>query len=97
MKRKNILALCALLLLLSACGREEEQKQETGLYTTVVTYTGNIHCNYAHSILTQWLYIPFEGTGEEAYRSILPYIEECGAGESVKQVKPVKCLPEKTE
>lgn len=63
----------------------------------VQIYTGNIHCNYAHSILTQWLYIPFEGTGEEAYQSILPYIEECGAGESVKQVKPVKCLPEKTE
>ncbi len=63
----------------------------------VQIYTGNIHCNYAHSILTQWLYIPFEGTGEEAYRSILPSIEECGAGESVKRVKPVKCLPEETE
>ena len=70
---------------------------DTGSYITdpvVQIYTGNIHCNYAHSFLTQWLYLPFEGNAEEAYRSILPYIEECGAGESVRRVKPVECLPE---
>ena len=61
----------------------------------VQIYTGNIHCNYAHSFLSQWLYIPFEGTAEEAYEAIRPYIEECGAEESVKRVKPVNCMPEK--
>ena len=72
----------------------------TGNYITdpvVQVYTGNIHCNYAHSFLTQWLYLPFEGTGEEAYETIQPYIEACGAEESVRQVKPVKCLPEDAE
>lgn len=72
----------------------------TGNYITdpvVQVYTGNIHCNYAHSFLTQWLYLPFEGTGEEAYETIQPYIEACGAEESVRQVKPVTCLPEEAE
>lgn len=70
--------------------------RETGGWITdpvVQIYTGNIHCNYAHSFLTQWLCFPFEGNAEEAYQSILPYVEECGAGESVRRVKPVECLP----
>lgn len=74
--------------------------QKTGGWITdpvVQIYTGNIHCNYAHSFLTQWLYLTFEGNAEEAYRSILPYIEECGAEESVRRVKPVECLPEELE
>ena len=70
---------------------------DTGNYITdpvVQIYTGNIHCNYAHSFLSQWFYIPFEGSAEEAYEAIRPWVEECGAAESVKRVKPVGCLPE---
>lgn len=55
----------------------------------VELYTGNIHCNYAHSAMTQWVYFPFEGDAQEAYRSISPYVEQCGAGDSVQKVKPV--------
>ncbi len=39
----------------------------------VQIYTGNIHCNYAHSFLTQWTYIPSEaGSPEKAYEEIAP-------------------------
>jgi len=51
----------------------------------VQIYTGNIHCNYAHSFLTQWLYFPSaEG---DAYETIRPWIEEQGAQESVQRVE----------
>jgi len=49
----------------------------------VQLYTGNIHCNYAHSFLTQWLYFP-SGEGD-AYETIRPWVEECGAAESVQR------------
>lgn len=54
----------------------------------VQIYTGNIHCNYAHSFLSQWCYFPSAGeTASDAYELIRPHVEECGAEESVKQVK----------
>ena len=57
----------------------------------VQIYTGNIHCNYAHSFLTQWTYIPSEaGSPERAYEEIAPYILECGAQESLKAVRPLR-------
>ena len=57
----------------------------------VQIYTGNIHCNYAHSFLTQWTYIPSEaGSPEKAYEEIAPYILECGAQESLKEVRPLR-------
>ena len=57
----------------------------------VQIYTGNIHCNYAHSFLTQWTYIPSEaGSPEKAYQEIAPYILECGAQESLKELRPLQ-------
>ena len=57
----------------------------------VQIYTGNIHCNYAHSFLTQWTYIPSEaGSPEKAYEEIAPYILECEAQESLKEVRPLR-------
>ena len=57
----------------------------------VQIYTGNIHCNYAHSFLTQWTYIPSEaGSPENAYKEIAPYIMECGAQESLKELRPLR-------
>lgn len=54
----------------------------------VQIYTGNIHCNYAHSFLSQWFYFPSEKeSGKEAYETIRAYVEQCGAEESVRQVK----------
>ncbi len=56
----------------------------------VQIYTGNIHCNYAHSFLTQWTYIPSEaGSPEKAYEELAPYILECGAQESFKELRPL--------
>lgn len=57
----------------------------------VQIYTGNIHCNYAHSFLTQWTYIPSEaGSPEKAYEEIAPYVLECGAQESLKELRPLR-------
>ena len=57
----------------------------------VQIYTGNIHCNYAHSFLTQWTYIPSEaGSPENAYKEIAPYILECGAQGSLKELRPLR-------
>lgn len=57
----------------------------------VQIYTGNIHCNYAHSFLTQWTYIPSEaGSPENAYKEIAPYILECGAQESLKELRSLR-------
>lgn len=54
-------------------------------------YTGNIHCNYAHSFLSQWLYFPSQAADEEAaYQEIAPYVEACGAGESVRTVEKIE-------
>lgn len=38
--------------------------------------------------MTQWVYFPYEGDAQGAYESIAPYVEQCGAGDSVRKVKP---------
>lgn len=53
-------------------------------------YTSNIHCNYAHSFMTQWLYFPSDKTSaDEAYLDIEPYVKQCGAENSVQSVVSV--------
>lgn len=60
----------------------------------VQLYTGNIHCNYAHSFLSQWFYLPSEAENSaEAYEVIRPWVEDCGAGESVPEVRRAR-VPE---
>lgn len=55
----------------------------------VEVYTGNIHCNYAHSFISQWTYLPSEAASEdEAFRAIAPYVEQSGA--NVQRVKAVE-------
>ena len=57
----------------------------------VQIYTSNIHCNYAHSFMSQWLYFySNKDSTEEAYQAILPYIQQCGAEDSVRKVVPVE-------
>jgi putative ABC transport system permease protein len=56
----------------------------------VQIYTGNIHCNYAHSFMSQWVYIPSEAeSAEEAYQEISDIIFSCGAEERVQKLKAV--------
>lgn len=56
----------------------------------VQIYTSNIHCNYAHSFLTQWTYFYSEqDSAEEAYQEIKADVEACGAGESLREVFPI--------
>ena len=53
----------------------------------VQIYTGNIHCNYAHSFMSQWVYIPSEAeSADEAYQEISDMIRSCGAEESVQKL-----------
>ena len=53
-------------------------------------YTSNIHCNYAHSFMTQWVYFPSEAEdAEAAYKDIEPYVKQCGAENSVQSVLSV--------
>ena len=53
----------------------------------VQIYTGNIHCNYAHSFMSQWVYIPSEAeSAEEAYQEISDMIRSCRAEESVQKL-----------
>lgn len=57
----------------------------------VKVYTGNIHCNYAHSFLSQWSYFKSEkATPEEAYQEILPALVQTGSEKSIQQVELVK-------
>ena len=67
--------------------------QQTGCKVedpVVQIYTGNIHCNYAHSFMSQWVYIPSEAeSAEEAYQEISDTIRSCGAEESVQKLKAV--------
>ena len=67
--------------------------QQTGCKVedpVVQIYTGNIHCNYAHSFMSQWVYIPSEAeSAKEAYREISDMIRSCGAEESVQKLKAV--------
>lgn len=56
----------------------------------VQIYTSNIHCNYAHSFLTQWTYFYSEKrTAGEAYQDIKADVEACGAEESLQKVVSV--------
>lgn len=53
----------------------------------VQIYTSNIHCNYAHSFMTQWVYFySRKDTARDAYQDIAPYVKECGAEQSIQQV-----------
>lgn len=53
----------------------------------VQIYTSNIHCNYAHSFMTQWLYFySEEENAENAYQDIEPYVTQCGAENSIQNV-----------
>lgn len=50
-------------------------------------YTSNIHCNYAHSFMTQWLYFRSDAADARgAYQQIEPYITQCGAENSIQSV-----------
>ena len=66
---------------------------QTGNWITdpvVQIYNGSIHCNYAHSILSQWAYYPSQaGSAEAAYQALLPYITACGAQNSLRSLKPL--------
>ncbi len=56
----------------------------------VQIYTSNIHCNYAHSFLSQWTYFYSEkGTADKAYQDIKADVESCGAEKSLQEVRPV--------
>lgn len=53
----------------------------------VQIYTSNIHCNYAHSFMTQWIYYySDQDTAEKAYQEIEKYVKECGAEQSIQKV-----------
>lgn len=70
----------------------EDVVSEGGYITDpiVQVYTGNIHCNYAHSILSQWTYFySGEADPDKAYEALRPYVEQCGAGESLRSVELV--------
>ncbi len=56
----------------------------------VQIYTSNIHCNYAHSFMSQWVYFPCDKSGkEEAFAKIQPYVKQCRAENSFKKVYSV--------
>lgn len=53
----------------------------------VQIYTSNVHCNYAHSFMTQWLYFYSDAENAEgAYQDIEPYVKQCGAENSIQAV-----------
>lgn len=54
----------------------------------VEVYTGNIHCSYAFSFLSQWAYLPSDQpSAQDAYRSVLPYIEACGGQDILRKLE----------
>lgn len=68
----------------------EDIVSENGCITDpiVQVYTGNIYCNYAHSNLSQWAYFYSDCEDpKDAYEVLRPYIEQCGAGESLQSVE----------
>ena len=66
------------------CARQTECQVEDPV---VQVYTANIHCNYAHSFMTQWVYFPSDaGSAENAYQEVFPIIQTCGAEKSVQKV-----------
>ena len=66
---------------------------QTGNWITdpiVQIYTSNIHCNYAHSMLSQWAYFYSDADSEkEAFEEIRPYVEQCGSENSLQKVTSV--------
>ncbi len=68
----------------------KESASKTDNYITdciVQIYTHNIHCNYAHSFLTQSTFLYSKKENEkEVYNDILIYLKECNAQKSVKRV-----------
>lgn len=53
----------------------------------VKIYTSNIHCNYAHSFMSQWLYFYSDAeNAEDAYQVIEPYVIQCDAENSIQDV-----------
>lgn len=53
----------------------------------VQIYTSNIHCQYAFSFMTQWVYFySDEENAEDAYQDIEPYVEQCNAENSIQNV-----------
>ena len=66
------------------CAQQTECQVEDPV---VQIYTANIHCNYAHSFMTQWVYFPSDaGSAENAYQEVFPIIQTCGAEKSVQKV-----------
>jgi len=56
----------------------------------VQVYTHNIHCNYAHSAMSQWVYFPSDaGNTEGAFTEIQPFISQCGTEDSFQKVESV--------
>lgn len=69
------------------CARQTDGRVEDPV---VQIYTGNIHCNYAHSFMTQWVFFPSDaGDAAGAYQEISPVIQTCGAEQSVQKVIPL--------
>lgn len=53
----------------------------------VQIYTSNIHCHYAFSFMTKWVYFySDEENAEDAYQDIEPYVEQCNAENSIQNV-----------
>ena len=53
----------------------------------VQIYTSNVHCNYAHSFMSQWVYFYSDSDSEEgAFEDIQPYVKQCGAESSFQKV-----------
>ena len=66
------------------CARQTDCQVEDPV---VQIYTANIHCNYAHSFMTQWVYFPSDaGDTAGAYQEIFPIVQTCGAEKSVQKV-----------
>ena len=66
------------------CARQTDCQVEDPI---VQIYTANIHCNYAHSFMTQWVYFPSDaGDTAGAYQEIFPIVQACGAEKSVQKV-----------
>ena len=56
----------------------------------VQIYTSNIHCNYVHSFMTQWVYYYSDKeNANEAYEDIKDYVQNCGAADSIQKVLSV--------
>lgn len=63
--------------------------ENTVVDPVVQIYTSNIHCNYAHSILTQWCFFYSEKESpDEVYNDILPILKEYKA-ENIQRVDSV--------